>query len=1661
MRGIQSTTHSRPVDLATPLHAVLDERAEKNPGGLALRFLVDGEAREVTTSFSELAEHARRCAQGLMDRDLAGKPVLIALPPGIDFVTALFGCWHAGSIAVPAYPPKGSRHKARFQAVLADSRATHALVSPDCQDLSEVYTVNFADLLKKPPIAHSAIVRKAPCLLQYTSGSTATPKGVMISHLNLRAHFHSLSSFRNLGLRSVLSWLPPYHDMGLVLKILYSIEAGIPLTFFSPDHFIQRPYRWLRAISHYRAELSGAPNFAFEACIRSVRDEELESLDLSSWKLASCGAERIRPDTLKRFAAKFAPCGFKETSFCPGYGLAETTLIVTARKSPEQPLVSHHPTAGSVVSCGSPLAGNKVRITNPETGEELPDWSLGEIRVSGPAVSDGYWKRPEETAEAFCNGELATGDLGFLANGELHVTGRINDLIIVDGVNIAPEDVEGVLLECSQEILAAAAFPVDEDQRETVGLALEISSPRSISHSSLIAQVRDALMERMGISPALIHLVRPGLLPRTTSGKIQRHACRAYLANRSVPSWRNDVPGDVSLSCATDTMHSLLESARQITGHDHLTAHDDIVALGVGSLDATRLAARIRGQFGVRIPVATLFDAGTFRRISAMIDASGRLGQEWPEPAPTHAPRLTHAQERMWFLHQFAPQSAAYHVFGAVELLGSLDAHRLRQAYQEVIANHDILRTRHGSHDGRPSVWLAPDHPVEIEEIDADVDAAVIPLLQEFARRPFDLTNDIPIRALLARLSANRHVLAISAHHIVADGWSMRILAGELAERYSGHAEIRKAPSYLSFAESHRAWIESGAVTRQIDYWKRMLEGHSGISTLPTDHPRSSTASSEGGFLSLKVPDALVESVAEIAKRHRTTPFTVHLALFLLLLRQHGSGQDHVIAIPAANRNHDGNSDLVGTLVNTLPFRMRIDPDERFVDLLARVRTTSFEMIEHQDAPFEMIIDAIKPERANNHSPIAQIMFDHQEIPLEQTWAGGIVCKPFHVHRGSSQFDLSLLLTSYGSQQQLGIEFRTDLFRETTVEAMLVRFLDLMKRACGDPDQSVSAISSLPGADADRLAAISNGPARPSFLGQTPLGLIAKRIASHPHRPAVLASGETLTYGDLDELSSRIAMSLRGLGISRGDRVAILLERSHWLPVAILSLWKLGAAYVPLDQSNPRERLRLILSDQAPLHVLANGSLSDLVPEGFPVIRIENCCECLERNVEFEGVSPDDPAYLIYTSGSTGRPKGVLVSHQALANFLLSMAEAPGFTEADRLLAVTTISFDISCLELFLPLIVGGSVEIASSEAARDGLSLIRLLAEGEASVMQATPATWRLLLEAGWQGSPALKILCGGEALDLPLARSLARMGCQLWNLYGPTESTVWSSCWKVPDSPEQIRIGSPIANTGLHLLSEDGGVLPPGSIGHLWISGDGLAQGYWRNPDLTAERFRTIRLADGSMITAYQTGDLARWHADGSLECLGRTDSQVKIRGFRIELGEIEATMNEHPGVAFAKVALRGETHHDARLVAWVKASAEGEPDANSIREFLADRLPVYMIPADIGFVDEFPLTSSGKVDPQQLADPRMFSTDRKESQSPIERAMTELWSRLLERHSVALDDNWFQIGGHSLLALRLFAGIHQTFGCKLPLSAILEHPSPRQLAALVERQSRPCAR
>lgn len=1641
--------HSSAHSPAESLASRLDRMADDVPGKIAFRFLADGESDERVISFSALAERARKMAGGMRAMGWAGEPVILHEAPGIDFIAALFGCWYAGVLAVPAYPPGGNRQRKRLGAVIADSGAS-AGIGADSRGLPEGFRcvspealVSLGEFFDAQPATGDD-----PCLLQYTSGSTASPKGVVIRQRNLSHNLSAISAtLGDEGFNSPVSWLPPYHDMGLVLKILLAVRRGVPLTFFTPDQFIQRPARWLRAISKYGGDFSGGPNFAFDLCAKTIGDDELEGVDLSCWKGAPVGAERVREETLERFAARFSAYGFRKEAFMPGYGLAESTLVVTGMRKSGEHRVSGHPLHGRHVSCGSPVEGVRVRIADPEDGSTLVDGNAGEIRVGGPSVSSGYWK--DRSSGTFADGELRTGDLGYLENGELHVIGRIKDLIIIGGVNHSPEDIEAVVLSNVPEVSAAVAFSVETGGGEGVCVAVERRGSSVAGADELFSEIAKTVASAAGLAVDRLVLVRGGTLPRTTSGKMKRHAAREAFESGSLAMLAEREISDADMNAA-DTLPRFMEIVREVTGRTGFLPSDDAASSGITSIEATRILAMLRAEGIGQAGHADFYSAPSFAGFIHSLHGAPEI-ERVDEGQETGV--LTHSQERMWFLHKMEPESAAYHVFGALEFTGGLDADRLGNAFGELVLRHRILRTQYSEENGEVRMMADLKGAPEMEKCSPSDKDELHRRVVAFAEKPFDLTSGFPIRAFIADCGADRHVVAVCLHHIAADGWSIRVLLDELKRIYEGTSGGDAADAdYIPHAAWHRKWIDGGAAEGSVSYWQRILSGHPGMMNLTTDFQHPLKPSSAGGWVDRVLPPDLVGSMERLAASRKGTPFMVQMAAFLLLLRRHGAGNDQVIAVPVANRNHAGTGNMIGTLVNTLPFRLSIDGKETGFSLVDRVREACFGMQEAQDAPFEKILEAVKPERIPGRPPLCQVMFDHQEIPHATEWSGGLRCGPYFVHRGAAQFELSLMSFLLPEGQRMGFEYRSDLFGSETAEAMLERYLGILSEMCAHPGKAVGSIEGLTAADRTKLRNLENGPVRPDFTGATTLSLFQETVRRFPDRTAVVCGSEVTDYASLDRHSSALAKSLVDAGAASGGRIALLLERDKWLVVSLLAVWKAGCAYVPLDPANPPDRISLILEDQKPVTVLVSPAYQHIVPESIPAVVFS------EEMAAGDGVSLaaspslDDPAYILYTSGSTGKPKGVVVSQKALANFLRSMAEEPGFPDGGRLMAVTTISFDISALEIHLPLIRGGTVDLVASSDARDGRFLASRIRETEPDVLQATPATWRMLFEAGWQGDPKLKILCGGEAMDIPLAEKLVMAGAEAWNLYGPTETTVWSTVWKLPASPRKISIGRAIANTGIHVVSEDGTLLPPGVPGDLLISGDGLAEGYWMRPDLTEAAFVDGLLDDGPKV--YRTGDQAKWLADGTLECLGRNDGQVKIRGFRIELGEIDAALLSHPDVAEAATVLsKGED----RLAAFYRSGAA--LSADDLVAYLRTKLPDYMLPSPLVAVDAMPLTSSGKIDRKKLAGqvPEMsVSSGGKAPGDVLEAELLLVWSDVLGCGPVGPDDDFFLLGGHSLLAVRLVSEVNARTGISVPLDWLFQRPTPSGMAARIRSDS-----
>ncbi|HYG64366.1 MAG TPA: amino acid adenylation domain-containing protein, partial [Thermoanaerobaculia bacterium] len=996
---------------------------------------------------------------------------------------------------------------------------------------------------------------------------------------------------------------------------------------------------------------------------------------------------------------------------------------------------------------------------------------------------------------------------------------------------------------------------------------------------------------------------------------------------------------------------------------------------------------------------------------------------------------------------------------------------------------HEALRTTFSlGEDGEPVQVIAPAGPADLPVADlsglppATREAEGVRLAREEAWRPFDLAAGPLLRAALVVLGSEQHLVLLAMHHIVSDAGSMGILTRELAALY-GAFSSRLPPQdlplpglpvqYADYAVWQRQVLRGETLAAQLAYWRSHLAGAPPVLALPTDRPRPAVQTFRGGGHSFALPPALAADLRTLALQRQATTFMTALAAFQALLSRWAGQPDVSLGTPIAGRGRSEVEGLIGLFLNTLVLRVRVDEEEPFSGLLRRVREVTLGAYTHQELPFEKLVEELQPQRDLAHSPLFQVMFT-LEAEEAAPPADGLQLEAVPLGSGLAKFDLTLSLQESPHGIAGFAEYNRDLFDGTTIERMLGWFQVLLAAAAASPDLPLAGLPWMTGAERQQVTAEWSGMDAGVQDEALAPWRIARQAAAAPEAPAVGIGDAWLSYGELEAEARRLAGRLRRLGVGRGDRVAVLAERSPALVAALLGVWRTGAAYIPLDPSHPRERLAAILDDAlgGVAHPVIVTDQDEVPGASATVLRVTDEDGPAPERDAVE-LSADDIAYVIYTSGSTGRPKGVEVRHGGLAAFLDAMARRPGLAAGDVLLAVTTVSFDIAALELFLPLAVGARVALASRETAGDGALLAEEVRRSGATMLQATPSTWRMLLSSGWQGAPGLTALCGGEALPADLATALLTRVGALWNVYGPTETTVWSTVHLVEaedGTVSTVSIGRAIAGTTVHLLDRRFEPVPPGVVGDLFLGGAGLARGYLGRPDLTAAAFVPDPWGDnpwGDGARLYRTGDLARQRADGSLDFLGRADLQVKVRGVRIELEEIETVLRSHPGVREAAVVARPEPGGGASLLGCVVPGTETAPASATLRDFLRAKLPDSMVPSGWVFLQSLPLTPSGKVDRRALADLPPISaatpegTGAEAPRGPVEEILAAAFAQVLRLGRVGRDDDFFALGGHSLLATRLIARIRHDLGTELPVRAVFEASTVAALSRLLERE------
>ncbi len=1566
------------------------------------------EAPDGTYSYREVMDVAARVAASLAERGVEeGDRIAILLTRGRDMIPSLLGVLGAGCSFVPldpALPPE------RLRSMVLDSEA-RALVSD--RELSARLALS-VPLVEVDDLSHlrATLVDPDPAseaYAIYTSGSTGTPKAVRVPHRALSNLLGSMRETPGMGPEDVLLAVTTLSFDIATLELFLPLMVGARVVIAS-DSEARDAVQLAR-----RIETSGVS-------VLQTTPSRWRLLLMDGWqgdlKLKALSGGEALPRAL---GEELLP---KVGELWNMYGPTETTVWSTVARVE----------SGQPIRLGQPIANTTTAVVDTE-GNTLPLGFAGELKISGDGVALGYHGRPELTASRFrtevdseSETSYFTGDLARQRHdGSLEFLGRIDDQVKVRGFRIEPGEVESALQgvdEIGQALVAVR--PNEEDGSVLVAGVVLVDGSTDFRPDLAARELRERLPEYM--VPSEWHVLPE--LPSTTSGKADRRALLDRQALEGATVTASSTPASANARNAEEEI--LVDIWRQVLGRFHIGVHDDFFRLGGHSLTATMVVARVRKTFGVELPLSRLLQQPTVAATADWIRTASRTPTTPPLRAYGETDGvLSYSQERMWFLQQISPEDTSYNLATGIWMAGRLDRERLLQAVEEVERRHDILRSRFPATDGRATqvVGSPGNFGTLFEELPrGSSPSEAIRIATDELYRPYDLATDPPLRVVCVGVGESEELLAVGMHHVAGDQTSFEILLAEVVQLYSSNAVTAGLPplklTYRDFARWQRDNAGHGSGTESLEYWRSQLDGLIPLD-VPGDRQRPSVRGHAGARASIPIPPGMLTGISELAVRGGATEFMVLLVAFKVLLYSRTRRTDLAVGVPTAHRDHEDLEGLVGTFVNTLVHRNDLSGNPSFLEALDRVKSTAIEALAHQSIPFEYLVRELKPSRDPSRTPLVQVLFNVARLDTARHRLPGIDTRPATLPVPSAQFDLTLFPEIHARRQAVDLVYSTELFDKATASAMLEQYEEILERAIADPNLRLSDLAQP--SRAERWAVLDEWNRTESEAPLTSvLSAVRERAKRVPQDLAVVGVTGSWSWSGLAEAMDAVAYELRARGVGPGDRVGVALPRDRDLVSTLLGIWSVGAAYVPLDPSYPSTRLEWMASDAKLSAVFAR--------EAFPWIgelpRIDSIGTVgSEDRGDDHAPGSDEVAYLIYTSGSTGQPKGVEVRQGAVANFLAAMAKRPGLTAQDRLLAITTISFDISVLELFLPLVVGSKLIIATEDEAADGFQLARLIDHHDVTVLQATPSTWRLLLSAGWAGKDDLTCFCGGEALTRELADQLLGRSGALWNMYGPTETTVWSTVAEITSS-SSIDIGTPIDNTCIYVVDSALEIVPVGVPGELLIGGDGVACGYLHQPQLTAERFIESPFRPGDRL--YRTGDLARYRRDGSLEHLGRLDTQVKVRGHRVELEEVEARLREHARVRDAVVTAQGD-----RLVAFFVPEPGHAPTTSELRRWLAESLPRFMIPSMFSSIGSVPRTPNGKTDRSQLPAARSRTPVVETGgvlEGEFEQVIAHVWKSLLDVDRVGPHDNFFELGGHSLLAMEVVAILERQAGIRL---------------------------
>ncbi|MDN3689555.1 non-ribosomal peptide synthetase [Cyclobacterium jeungdonense] len=1636
---------------------LMAEQVTRFPENTAIQF------NDERLSYRELELQSNVVANHLIQNGVGFRSfVPICLDNSPQMIIGILGILKAGAAYVPVDPLTPPE---RIQFILGDIRASWILTDKETEPFVREHfsslsiltlDTNLSGIDGQNPNASKLIPSpENTAYLIYTSGTTGRPKGVMISHQGLFLFLFSRKKY--------------YPDnFSIPLLTSFSFDASIPVIFgtlasgntlvLGTSAQLKDP-KELSRLLHRTESIICVPSF-----YRFLLTENL--IPSGRIKRVILGGERVENTLVAlHFDKNKAARLFNE------YGPTEVTVWAT---------VTELTSAKERITIGKPITHIKTYVLDP-LGAVCPVGIAGELCISGDSLAIGYLNRPDLTAARFVPDPFSkvknrrmykTGDKArLLPDGNLEFLGRIDNQVKLRGFRIEPEEIEAILDEsaCVEKAIVTCCGESTENQK-LVGHVIVTNHSTSLAGEQISPKLIAHLSERL---PA--HMVPDQWnylteMPLTVNGKIDRK--KLSQADIRVG------PKEFSAELESATEKRLKVVWKDLLKIDRIGVHDNFFQIGGHSLLAIRLINAIREQFDYEIKFADFFKHPTLRQLSVLIDG------DTIAPLPTNSTKnntdnkefpLSFSQESLWLADRLEG-SQQYHIPLVLKLKGRLHIHALEMALQAICSRHEVLRSvyRYTGENIHQVVRDLDSWHLEVKDISKENwdQQALDDFIYQCISKPFDLERDAMFRALLIRQSGEVNILVMTFHHIAFDGWSVGLFMQELENFYTQQKNKNKIDAdplpiqYVDYARWQRERIPVNGFEKKMAYWREKLGGLQPAKLAerkgPVDLP--STSGDARKFL---FPTHISENVKAVAQQTGTTVYMVLMATLKTLLYQLTRQPDICVGTVVADRNHLHTDKLLGYFINTLPIRSQLNPGSTFTDFLQEVKGNCLEAFEYGDVPFEKIVAATQAERQLGSNPLFQVMFVLQNSFDEKGWQlDQLQVEKLETQSKRAKFDLLFTVSEADSGFKGLMEYKTSLFNSTEIEGIIEKYLQLLDTLFRQPSEPMDHL--FPETNPTK----TNDPAVVSSLFPDDFKpvqeLIETAAANFGSKKAILSKNTSCTYKELNETANQLADLLCQQGVGRNDIVGVVMDRSIEMITSILAVLKAGAAYLPVDTDFPEERISYMLKDAAKVHITQRkyeGNFTTQSKEILWEVFVENQSGYSKQDRPSTNEAPD-AAYIIYTSGSTGKPKGVILTHDNLYNFLKTVSQKPGISAPNQFLAVSSASFDIALLELILPFVHGAQVVILDQFERKDPRVILQYLRQKKADIMFATPTHWKMLLESGWS-SPVenLQVISGGEALSKELANQLVPLCQRLWNIYGPTETTVFSTIKKIQADQPLITIGRPVLNTQIYILDEQQKPVPTGWEGELYISGKGVGKGYLNQPELTQEKFSPDPFQTELGTYMYKTGDRGKFLPDGEIQILGRIDNQIKLRGHRIELEEIEQAINRLGSVKESIVLFRNTSRNDKGLVAYLllKNNGKGLVDDNkailssTIKDWkrkLSTILPAYMLPYDYVMVDHFPHTASGKVDRLKLPDPIAVAQEVVLlPETAEEKMVAEIWKEALGLTNIDITDNFFDLGGHSLIAVKVVTLIEKASGTLLPLSILFKYPTIQQLGAFLE--------